>query len=123
MANRYKKITDPDGNEIDYHRTMSQSAYIEKLDGRNPLFKYYKYRFTIRGAVLSTKFSNWMNQNFGPSMNYGLAKHYIKNNQSLDNTPWVYQHDTSTYWHHTQIYFNKECEVLIRLNFTQGNTL
>ena len=123
MANRYKKITDPDRNEIDYHRTMAQSAYIEKLDGRNPLFKYYKHRFTIRGHELSAKFVNWMNQNFGPNMSYGLAKHYLKCNQSLDDTPWVYQHDPSKYWHHTHIYFNKECEVLIRLNFTQGTTL
>jgi hypothetical protein len=120
---RYKKITDPDGIEINYQHIMSESAYIEKLDGRNPLFKYYKYRFSIRGAELSAKFVRWMNQNFGQSISHGMAKHYIKNNQSLDNAPWVYQYDSSRYWHHTQIYFNKDCEVLIRLNFTQGQTL
>jgi hypothetical protein len=123
MVGRFKKISDPDGNDIDHFRTMSESAFIERLDGRNPLFKYYKHRFTIRGNELSAKFVRWMTSNFGPSMGYGLAKHYVKCNQSLDDTPWVYQHDASTYWHHTQIYFNRDCEVLIRLNFMQGNTL
>jgi hypothetical protein len=122
MVGRYKKISDPEGNEVDFGRSMSESAYMEKLDGRNPLFKYYKYCFTIRGSALSVKFVNWMSQNFGPSMNYGMAKHYVKNGLSLDNVPWVYQNDSKSYWHHTQLYFNEDCEILIRLNFRIGVT-
>ena len=122
MASRFTKIKDPAGNEVNLYQT-SHSAFIERLDGRNPLYKYYKYRFCIRGGELSTKFLVWMRENFGPSMGYGLAKHYIKCNQSLDNVPWVQQNNTKTYWHDCQIYFNQDCEVLVRLKFMQGATI
>lgn len=123
MANRFKSITDPEGNAIDAYRTFYSSAYIEKLDGRNPLYKYYKYRFSVRGGDLSTKFLRWMYDNFGPSMGYSLARHNVKCNVSLDIVPWVIQNETRSYYSHCHIYFNKECEVLVRLNFMQGSTL
>jgi hypothetical protein len=122
MANRFKSITDPEGNTIDTYRSQS-SAYIEKLDGRNPLYKHYKYRFSIRSVELTTKFLKWMNDNFGPSMNHSLARHNVKCNVSLDAVPWVLQTETRSYYSDCHIYFNKECEVLIRLNFMQGSTL
>ena len=123
MPNRFKSITDPEGNAIDAYRTFHSSAYIEKLDGRNPLYKYYKYRFSIRGGELCTKFLRWMSDNFGPSMGYSLARHNVKCNVSLDTVPWVIQNETRSYYSHCHIYFNKECEVLVRLNFMQGSTL
>lgn len=123
MANRFKKINDPDGNEIDFYQERYRSAYIEKLDGRNPLFKYYKYRFCITGGDLSTKFLRWMHENFGPSTSHGLAIHYVKCNVNLDTVPWVHQINDKSYRHRCQIYFNKDCEVLIRLKFTNGATL
>lgn len=126
MANRFEPITDPEGNVINPSRairSIQHSAYIEKLDGRNPLYKYYKYRLSIRGGDLTTRFLRWMADNFGPSMGYGLAKHYVNCNSSLENVPWVLQNDTGSYWSHCHIYFNQDCEVLIRLNFMQGSTL
>lgn len=123
MANRFKPITDPEGNSTGISGIFSSSAYIEKLDGRNPLYKHYKYRFSIRGSDLSTKFLRWMCDNFGPSMNYGLARHYAKCNVRLDDVPWVLQRETKSYYSNCHIYFNKNCEVLIRLNFMQGSTL
>jgi hypothetical protein len=122
MISRYKKITDPDGNEVDPRYTMREGAYIEKLDGRNPLYKYYKYRFSLRGVETSAKFVKWMTQNFGPSMSYSMAKHYVKCGLTLDDVPWVHQNDSKSYWHYNQLYFNQGCEVLIRLNFRIGAT-
>jgi len=121
MANRYKKITDPDGNHIDTFSTREQ-AFLEKLDGRNPLYKHYKYRFTVSGKELPSKFLNWMVNNFGPPTSYGMAKHYVKCGQGLENVPWVHYNERS-YWNQHHIYFNQDCEVLVRLNFMGGQTL
>ena len=121
MANRFKSITDPDGNIIDPLHSRFNCAFIERLDGRNPLFKYYKYRFAIRGSAIRGKFITWMYTNFDKSMDYGTAKHYAKCGIQLDDVKWVLHYDDKNYYHY--IYFNKECEVLIRLNFMQGQTL
>jgi hypothetical protein len=120
MAKRFKSITDPDGLTID-PLSYINSAAIERLDGRNPLFKYYKYRFAIRGIAIRGKFTTWMYTNFGNSMNHGTAMHYAKCGVSLDDVKWVLHYDARSYYNY--IYFNKECEVLIRLNFMQGQTL
>lgn len=118
---RYQSVLDPDGNEIPY--ALKEGAHIEKLDGRNPLFKYYKYRFYIRGPRMSLKFLAWMRENFGSSMSYNLAKHNVKCKVSLENVPWVHQVDINNYHHYNYIYFNKDCETLIRLKFMPGAAL
>jgi len=121
MSTRYQKIVDTDGNDIGFD--IAEGAYLEKLDGRNPLFKYYKYRFYIRGHKMSSKFLAWMRENFGSSMSYNLAKHNVKCNVNLENVPWVHQVDINSYHHYNYIYFNKDCEVLIRLKFMSGAVL
>lgn len=118
---RYKTITDPDGNVIDPSLNHFNCAYIERLDGRNPLFKYYKYRFAIRGVLVRYKFATWMRNNFGDGMRYGTARHYAKFGVSLNDVKWVEHYDAKNYYNY--LYFNKECEVLIRLTFMQGSTL
>ena len=121
MANRFKSITDPDGNIIDPLHSHFNCAFIERLDGRNPLFKYYKYRFAIRGSAIRSKFITWMYTNFGNNMSYSTARHYAKCGIQLDDVKWVLHYDAKNYYNY--IYFNKECEVLVRLNFMQGSTL
>lgn len=118
---RYTFITDPDGNTIKPYQT--DTAYLEKLDRRNPLYKYYKYRFEIYGANLPSKFIDWMVKNFSTCIDYGVAKHRVKYGENLDNVPWAMHIDNKSYYKKTYIYFNQDCEVLIRLTFIKGTTV
>lgn len=117
---RYQRINDPDGNELDRYNPPYNSALIEKLDGRNPLFKKFKYRFTLRGRDVCQSFVKWMTENFGAHTSYGHAKTQLKFGGNIDNVRWVLNQEITNYYYGYHIYFDKECEVLIRLKFMNG---
>lgn len=123
MNKRYKKISKPDGTLVD---TMSRPychAYIEKIDGRCPINKYYRYRFWLRGSDICSSFNRWMLETFGPSVCYYDARQNVRLNVSLENVKWVLDYNDKSYTDSSYIYFNKECETLIFLKFLGGATL
>lgn len=123
VIKRYQRISDPNGNEINWALTPLSHASIERLDNRTRLKKFhgFNYRFSILGSHLGPMFHRWMYETFGDGMSMHSARAHMKLNVSLANVKWIYEtseaKDYSTYTV-TYIYFNQECEPLIFLKFT-----
>lgn len=118
MNKRYKRIKRPDGTS--FENTNRSHALIEKLDRRNPVFEYYKYRIAVYGEE-SMIFERWMQESFGPSKWYGLIKREIKAGCTVfDDTPWLLDRDFNGGWFTvTHLYFNRSCEPMIFLKFSE----
>ncbi len=120
MVGRYRKISRPDQEHADPFYTLGEGSYIERLDGRNPLYKHFKFRIHVYGRQSCDSFLLWANETFGPCTNYNLTKLYVQRNQDISNVKWVLQTVGNGIRPSYNFYFNKEAEVMIRLKFTEG---
>ena len=93
-------------------------AYIEKLDGRNPLFPLYKHRIFTCGQEVNSAFRKFMDQSFGDPLRYHTAKSLLSENKLSGNT-WVLDWMDDTYYEKAHFYFSDEMAPLIFLKFKE----